>query len=194
MATKRVYIHESIYKPFVKAMAEFTKTLKLSNAEETAFLGPIQNQMQYDKVKDYYSDCKNNGYTFAAGDADINTKGKGYYVNPAIIDNPPNGSRIVEEEPFGPIVPCQPWSDEEEVIERANNSTTGLGACVWGKDIAKAEEIANRLEAGNVFVNSFEKVHPAFFFSGHKESGVGGEWGKQGFLAYHNVRVVYSYK
>lgn len=75
---------------------------------------------------------------------------------------------------------CRPWSDLEEVIERANNSNAGLGASVWSKNAEKAQEVAQRLEAGNVFVNSWVKPIAQVFFSGHKESGIGGEWGKQG--------------
>jgi acyl-CoA reductase-like NAD-dependent aldehyde dehydrogenase len=73
---------------------------------------------------------------FAAG-ADTVEESKGYFVKPAIIDNPPNDSRIIVEEPFGPIVPCQPYTDLAEVIERANNTTMGLGATVFGSDLAE---------------------------------------------------------
>ncbi|KAI7152033.1 hypothetical protein KC352_g28212, partial [Hortaea werneckii] len=109
-------------------------------------------------------------------------------------DNPPNDSRIITEEPFGPIVPTQPWSDEEEVIKRANNTNAGLGACVWGKDIERAERIGKRLQAGSVFINSWEKPTPQAFFGGHKESGIGGEWGKEGLKAYCNAHVMHTYK
>lgn len=71
---------------------------------------------------------------------------------------------------------------------------TGLGACVWGKDVEHAEKIAMRLQAGSVFVNSFEKPTPQAVFSGHKESGIGGEWGTQGLLAYCNSHVMHTYK
>jgi acyl-CoA reductase-like NAD-dependent aldehyde dehydrogenase len=91
-------------------------------------------------------------------------------------------------------VPTQPWSDEEEVIKRANNTQTGLGACVWGKDVAHAEKIAMRLEAGSVFVNSFEKPTPQAIFGGHKQSGIGGEWGSEGMKAYCNPHVIHLYK
>ena len=76
-------------------------------------------------------------------------------------------------------MPTQPWSDEEEVIKRANSSLAGLGACVWGNDVEHAERIARRLEAGSVWVNSWEKPTPQALFGGHKESGIGGEWGKE---------------
>lgn len=95
---------------------------------------------------------------------------------------------------LGPIVPTQPWSDEEEVIDRANSMNTGLGACVWSKDVEHAEKIAIRLQAGSVWVNSFEKPTPQAIFSGHKESGIGGEWGPQGLLAYCNAHVIHTYK
>jgi acyl-CoA reductase-like NAD-dependent aldehyde dehydrogenase len=95
---------------------------------------------------------------------------------------------------IGPIVPTQPWEDEEEVIDRANNTLTGLGACVWGKDVARAEKIARRLEAGSVFVNSWEKPTPQAIFGGHKESGIGGEGGSMGLLAYCNAHVIHVYK
>ncbi|KAK5151343.1 hypothetical protein LTR04_006619, partial [Oleoguttula sp. CCFEE 6159] len=194
VATKRIYIHQDIYEPFVKAMVDFAKNVKVGEyTEEGVLLGPVQNEMQYEKVKGFFEDSKKNGYKFAAGKPDVES-GKGYFIQPTIIDDPPNDSRIIAEEPFGPIVPTQPWSDEEEVIARANNTNTGLGACVWGKDVAHAERIGMRLQAGSVWINSFEKPTAEAFFSGHKESGIGGEWGSHGLLAYCNAHVMHIYK
>ena len=175
-------------------MAEFTKKLVVGEAHETdAFIGPLQNRQQFDKVKELFDDCKREGHAFAAGNGDI-VPSPGFFIHPAIIDNPPNSSRIMLEEPFGPIVPCQPFSDIEEAIERANSVNTGLGACVWGADTDEAVRVGARLEAGSVFVNSYEKVHPDFHFCGHKESGIGGEWGRLGCLAYCNAKVMHVYK
>ncbi|KAF2638448.1 aldehyde dehydrogenase [Massarina eburnea CBS 473.64] len=195
IATKRIYIHESIYKEFLAEMVAFTKSIKVGSPdEEDNFLGPVQNSMQYERVKGFFQDSKKQGYKFAVGEPDIVAANKGYFIQPTIIDNPPNGSRIIEEEPFGPIVPTQPWSDLEEVIARANNTNTGLGACVWGKDVEKASKVARRLEAGSVFVNSYEKADPHGMFGGHKESGIGGEMGTLGLLAYMNAHVIHVYK
>ena len=80
------------------------------------------------------------------------------------------------------------------MIARANRTNTGLGACVWGADVAKAEAVARRIQAGSVFVNSWEKTTPRAFFGGHKESGIGGEWGQLGMLAYLNPHVLHVYK
>lgn len=194
VATKRIYIHQDIYEPMLKAMVEFTKNnVKTGAPDSGALLGPIQNQMQYEKVKGFFEDTKNNGYKFAVGEPDV-AKSKGFFIQPTIIDNPPSDSKIITEEPFGPIVPTQPWTDEEEVIKRANKTNTGLGACVWGKDVARAERIGKRLQAGSVFVNSWEKPTPQAIFGGHKESGLGGEWGQEGFKAYCNAHVLHTYK
>lgn len=98
VATKRIYIHEDIYEPVVKAMGEFARTMKVGG--EDADLGPIQNPMQYDRVKGFYEDVKKHNFKLAAGSTDVATD-KGFFVPPTIVDNPPNGSRIIEEEPFG---------------------------------------------------------------------------------------------
>lgn len=195
VATKRIYIHESIYRPMVDAMAKVASSLKVGTPdEEGTMLGPIQNQMQYDRVKTFFADSKEKGYKFATGTGDVQKNNNGYFIQPAIIDNPPNDSKIIQEEQFGLILPVQPYSDEEEVIARANNTNTGLGACVWSKDIQAAERIALRLQAGSVFINSFEKPTPQAIFGGHKESGIGGEWGTQGLLSYCNPHVIHLYK
>lgn len=102
VATKRIYIHQDIYKPFVEAMVGFTKNvLKVGSPdEEGVMLGPIQNEMQYEKVQGFFKDSKKNGYKYAVGAETVETS-KGYFVQPTIIDNPPNDSKIIQEEPFG---------------------------------------------------------------------------------------------
>jgi acyl-CoA reductase-like NAD-dependent aldehyde dehydrogenase len=118
----------------------------------------------------------------------------GYFITPAIIDNPPENSRIVQEEPFGPIVPLLKWSDEDGVIDRANALKTGLGASVWSKDLKRAERMARRLEAGSVWVNSHFDVDPKVPYGGWKESGVGMAWGVEGLKAYTNSRSLWVWK
>lgn len=82
-------------------MVEFTKSIKVGASDDDGvLLGPIQNSMQYEKVKEFFEDSKENGYKFAVGEPDVQP-GKGYFIQPTIIDNPPNDSRIIAEEPFG---------------------------------------------------------------------------------------------
>ena len=99
--TKRIFVHEKIYQEFLDAMIKFTKTLKVGPSDQQdTMLGPIQNEMQYEKVKGFFEDTKKQGYKFAYGEPDVSKSG-GFFVQPAIIDNPPANSRIWAEEPFG---------------------------------------------------------------------------------------------
>jgi acyl-CoA reductase-like NAD-dependent aldehyde dehydrogenase len=119
---------------------------------------------------------------------------KGYLIEPAIIDNPPEDSSIVVEEPFGPIVPLLKWSSEQDVIARANGLKTGLGASVWTTDLKRGERMARQLSADSVWVNSHFDVAPNVPFGGHKESGIGREWGIEGFKNYTNTTSLWVWK
>ncbi|KAL7931319.1 aldehyde dehydrogenase [Trichoderma chlorosporum] len=181
MLAKRIFVHEKIYDQFRDALVEFTKeNVKTGGGFEPGVLvGPIQNKMQYDLVKGMYQDVKKSGYKVAL-DGQILESTTGYYAEPAIVDNPPDDSRIVAEEPFGPIVPILKWSSEDEVVDRANSLNLGLGASVWSKDLSRAEKMARKLSAGSVWVNSHLDVAPNVPFGGTKESGLGREWGIEG--------------
>ncbi|KAM0421297.1 hypothetical protein ACHAPT_010825 [Fusarium lateritium] len=195
MLTKRLYIHENIYDKFRDAMVEFTKNhVKTGGAlEEGVVVGPVQNSMQYDLVKNMYSEIEKQGWDVALEGKILETS-KGYLIEPAIIDNPPEDSRIVVEEPFGPIVPLLKWSDENDVIDRANALETGLGASVWSKDLDRAERMGRQLSAGSVWINSHFDVAPNVPFGGHKESGIGMEWGIEGFKHFTNSRSLWVWK
>lgn len=195
MLTKRIYIHESIYDDFRDRMVQFTKSNVKTGAgtEEGVIVGPIQNKMQFDKVKDMYSQIEKQKWK-AALEGSVGEARNGYFITPAIVDNPPEDSRIVVEEPFGPIVPLLKWTDEDDVINRANALRTGLGASVWSKDLARAQRMARRLEAGSVWVNSHFDVDPRVPFGGHKESGIGMEWGMEGLKSYTNSRSLWVWK
>lgn len=194
IASKRIYVHESIYKPFVEALVAMSKTLKVGDSnDEGVMLGPIQNEMQYERVKSFFEDTKAKGYKIALGSDHVEPT-KGFFVQPTIIDNPPDDSMIVAEEPFGPIVPVQSYSDINEVIARANGTRTGLGATVFGTDLAKAKEVAEQIESGSVWINSYPQAAPQAHFGGVKESGIGTEFGTNGILAYANIKAIHTYK
>jgi acyl-CoA reductase-like NAD-dependent aldehyde dehydrogenase len=194
IASKRIYVHESIYTPFVAAVAAVAKSLKVGTSNEAGvMLGPIQNEMQYERVKSFFKDTKEKGYKFALGNAEVESSA-GYFIQPTIIDNPPEDSMIVTEEPFGPIVPVQSYKSVSEVIARANNSTMGLGATVFGTDLVKAAEVADQIESGSVWINNFPQPDPRGQFGGFKESGIGTEFGKLGILAYANIKSTHTFK
>ncbi|KAL9567415.1 hypothetical protein ACKAV7_008365 [Fusarium commune] len=194
MLIKRIYVHESIYDKFRDAMVAFAKTIKVGDGfEPDVLIGPLQNSMQYEKMKDLYASIETCKWKQAL-EGRIMTGSKGYFVTPSIIDNPPDDSQIVVEEPFGPIVPILKWSNEQEVLERANDSDCGLGASVWTKDLVRAERMARSLSAGSVWINSHFDVAPNVPFGGHKWSGVGNEWGISGLKAYCNSKSLWKWK
>lgn len=186
-------------------MARHAKTFQVGDgfAADT-FCGPIQNSMQYERVKGFFSEIEKKKWNVACGGQIEKTNG--YFITPTIIDNPPEDARIVTEEPFGgfpilkfgteadsgigPIVPTLSWDAEEEVIERANATNMGLGASVWSKDTAKADHIARQLEAGTVWVNNHFDLSPMAPFGGFKESGLGVEMGTCGLKAMCNSQTL----
>jgi len=106
-----------------------------------------------------------------------------------VMDNPPEDSRIVREEPFGPIVPLLRYSSVDEAVQRANASEYGLGASVWSSDAAAARAVAARLETGTVWINSVHLLDPQVPFAGRKQSGLGVENGVEGLLEYTAVQT-----
>ncbi|MEP1471619.1 MAG: aldehyde dehydrogenase family protein [Halieaceae bacterium] len=186
-ATKRLYIHEDVYDEVRDALVEFIDAnIKVGDGTKAdTDLGPIQNSMQYGKVQDYFADCHSNGYQFAIG-GDIDENAAGWFVPVSLVDNPPEDSRIVREEPFGPILPLLKWSDEADVIARANDTIYGLGASVWGKDQQAVERIGSQLEAGTVWLNEVHQYSPFQAFGGHKQSGLGCENSLHGLMEYTN--------
>ncbi|KAM0469202.1 hypothetical protein ACHAP7_010100 [Fusarium lateritium] len=194
VASKRVFVHKDIYDAFLKKMVETVKSWKVGPpTAEGVMLGPVQNEMQYEIVKAFLKDTADNGYKFALG-GNNGFDDSSFIIPPAIIDNPPDDSLVVKGEAFGPIVPVQSWANEDELLGRVNNTSTGLGGGVWSANTEISHRIASRIEAGSVWINSFEKPLPQAFLAGHKESGVGGEWGKHGILSHCQPQMIHYYK
>ena len=190
IAAKRVYIHEDIYDELSQAIADYAKQVKVGDgSEQGTGVGPIQNKKQYDRVVELIEDAKDKGYKFLTG-GDTDPSGTGYFVPLTILDNPPEDARIVAEEQFGPVMPLMKFSSEEEVIERANSSDYGLAGAVWSADEDKGVEIAEQLETGTVWINQFLKLTPHTPFAGHKQSGFGAEYGKEGLLEFTYPQVI----
>ena len=158
-------------------------------AYDDTTLGPIQNSMQFEKVKIYFQDCIDNGQTFALG-GEIDDSADGWFVPITLVDNPAEDSRIVTEEPFGSILPLLKWTDEADVVARANDTIYGLGASVWGKDAAVTQRIAEQIEAGTIWINEVHQYSPAQAFGGHKQSGIGCENSLHGLMEYTNWQTI----
>ncbi len=189
IASKRVYVHADIYDRLRDAIVAYAQTIKLGDgAEQGTQLGPINNRPQYRRVLDLIRDAKAKGYRFLTGGEPHD--GMGYFVPVTILDNPPEDSRIVQEEQFGPIMPLIKFASIDEVIARANASDYGLGASIWCADEDEAYAIARRIDSGIVWINETRHMSPLVPFGGHKLSGMGVEGGEHGLLEYTNAQTI----
>lgn len=186
IAVKRIYVHESIYDEFLAKFIDFVSKLKMGDGMDPATdLAPINNKRQYNKLIAMLDDIKKNGYKIAyqakLGD---NCDPNGNYIPITVVDNPPEDSKIVQDEQFGPIIPIIKWSDLDDVIEKANATRFGLGGSVWGKDRKNAEAVARRVDSGTIWVNEIHIHAVEIPFGGIKESGLGVENGMVGLEEY----------
>ncbi|EXA43070.1 hypothetical protein FOVG_08100 [Fusarium oxysporum f. sp. pisi HDV247] len=133
IAIKRLFVHESIYDDVLETLASTVKSLPVGDGlESTTVMGPVQNHLQFDGVKSLLADIQSHGLKLAAGSTSPSDAAKGYFITPTVIDNPPDASRIVVEEPFGPVFPILKWKDEDEVLRRANgNPMPRFGPQAW---------------------------------------------------------------
>lgn len=178
-ALKRLYVHEDIYDEMCEEVAKLASNIVVGDGlADGTELGPIQNKKQLEIVKDLAANAKANGGVFIAGGNEIS--GDGYFFEPTIVTGLSDGSRLVDEEPFGPILPIIKYSDLDAIIAKANENESGLGGSVWSSDIEKATQIAKRMECGSVWINTHGAIQPNAPFGGVKQSGFGVEFGLYG--------------
>lgn len=186
---KRLYVHEADYEAVVAALDGVAEQMPMGNGlEEGIVLGPIQNEMQFNKVKDLVSDAKAKGASIIRGGAPL--EGAGYFYPITLVGEVDNGTRLVDEEQFGPVLPIIKYKTIEEAIAKANDTETGLGASVWGDDLDQASEVAAQIESGTVWINQHGAIHPMVPFGGVKASGYGVEFGVEGLKAVTRPLVI----
>ncbi|MEJ2760106.1 MAG: aldehyde dehydrogenase family protein [Gammaproteobacteria bacterium] len=189
MAVKRVYAHEKIFAALCEALAEEARNARLGDGmDPETQLGPLQNRMQYDKVKDFLEDTRKSGARILAG-GEV-PEGDGYFIPPTIVTDIAEDARLVREEQFGPVIPVLKFSDIDDAIARANDTDYGLCGSVWTKDLNKGAELAARLEVGTAWVNQHRATHPLVPFGGAKQSGLGRQYSILGLLGYMEPLVI----
>ena len=188
LAIKRAYVHESIYDDVVTRLAKLADAAVVDNGlQQGATIGPVQNKMQYEKLKGFLADARADGRIVAGGEF---TDRPGYFIRPTIVADIDDNSRLVREEQFGPILPVLKYSDPEDALERANASPWGLGGSVWGADREKARDIALRMESGTAWINKHLDFGPNIPFGGAKQSGVGVEFAEEGLAEFTQIHIV----
>jgi acyl-CoA reductase-like NAD-dependent aldehyde dehydrogenase len=187
-ATKRVYVHSSLYDALCDELAQLaTEAVVGDGLEPGVALGPLQNKMQFDKVREFIEDAKANGTVIAGGGS---LDREGYFVPPTIVKDIPDEARLVREEQFGPVLPILEYDDLDEVIARVNDSEYGLAGIVWTSNAERGIEVAARIDSGTVWVNKVLEVPFDIPFRGAKQSGLGGENGEEAIQGYTQAKVI----
>ncbi len=193
IAVKRVYVPERLHDDLVDALAAKARAAKVDDGmAEGTDLGPINNKPQFERVSELVSDALSNGATAVAGGGPLDRPG--YFFAPTVLTGVSDGTRIVDEEQFGPALPVIPYRDVDDALARANATTFGLGGSVWSADPDRAADVAERLETGTAWVNTHAALAPHQPFGGAKWSGIGVENGSWGLLGYTEIQVVHRSK
>jgi acyl-CoA reductase-like NAD-dependent aldehyde dehydrogenase len=192
IATKRLYIHEDIYDALRDRLHEIAKDAVVGDgAEQGSAFGPLQNEPQYRRVMGMMDEARASGLTLLQG---RDVPDQGYFIPLTLVDNPPEDSRVVQEEAFGPILPLLKFSSIDDVIARANDSDYGLAGAVWSKNVDQALAVAKRLETGTVWINQNLQNTPYTPFAGVKQSGVGVENGQPGLMEFTQPKAIFIAK
>src|ERR1700686_2184974 len=185
----RFYVQEANYNKFLARFTEYAKGLKMGDGLEKGItLGPLANARRLDAMETFVNDAKARGGKIATGGSRHGNQG--YFFPPTVITDVPDDSKIMTEEPFGPVAPIVPFKTFDEVVERANSLPFGLAAYAFTSSGATATAIGDAIQSGMVGVNSIAISTPETPFGGVKESGYGSEGGIEGLQAYMNTKFI----
>jgi len=189
-AGSRVYVHEKIYDVFLE---KFTKKLKSFQVGDpfhpNTFQGPQVTETHYNRIMKYINKGKEEGATVHLGGERHGAEG--FFIQPTIFTDTKPEMTIIKEEIFGPVVAVDKFSDEEDLIKRANDTIYGLSAGVFTRDVSRAITTANRLKAGTIWVNCYNLLETNVPFGGYKQSGIGRELGEYALANYTEVKAVH---
>jgi aldehyde dehydrogenase (NAD+) len=191
-ATSRILVQEAVYEKFIESFKAHVKNTSIVGDpfKDDTFQGPQVTKAQFERVLSYIESGKSEGAKLVAGgEAHKNVGGKGFFISPTIFTDVKDHMKIYREEVFGPFVAISSFKTEEEAVERANDTSYGLGAAVFTQNITKAHRVARAIEAGMVWINSSNDSDIRIPFGGVKQSGIGRELGEAGLEAYTNKKV-----
>ncbi|WP_405137782.1 aldehyde dehydrogenase family protein [Nocardia sp. NBC_01388] len=188
----RILVQRSVYERVVEGIAQLADNLKLGGPkEEGSMIGPLISAKQLSRVMGYIDQGNSDGVEVVTGGHRLDRTG--YFVHPTVLTNvDPATSKLYQEEIFGPVVTILPFDDEDQAVAMANDSTYGLAATVWTRDLARSHRLAKRLQAGTVSLNCQLVFDHSMPFGGYKQSGWGYESGKAGIDTYLQTKTVWA--
>src|SRR6186997_1615466 len=185
----RFYVQDDVYPRFLKRFTEYAKGIKVGDGLEKGIgMGPLANARRLDAMDSFVADAKDRGGKIAAGGT--RRGNQGYFYEPTVITDVPDDSKIMTQEPFGPLAPVVTFKTLDEVVERANSLPFGLAAYTFTSSAQTANMMGDALQSGMVGVNSIAVSTPETPFGGVKESGYGSEGGTEGLQAYLSTKFI----
>lgn len=190
MGGPRLLVARQVYGTLLGILADAVPGVPVGDPREAGtVVGPMAGERHLRKVEEYVELARKEGGTVVCGGERLDLDG-GYYYRPTVIADLPNDSRVIQEEIFGPVLTVQPFDTEDEAVELANSTPYGLASGVQTGNLARAHRVADRLDAGIVWVNDWAMLDPAVPFGGVKDSGFGREYGPEALDAYTTTKSV----
>ncbi len=193
-AGSRVYLHRDVYDEVLAIVVERAQRIKLGDPmDPLTEVGPVAYEQHLDRILGYIELGQEEGARLALGGRRIieGPLAQGFYLEPTIFEGARPDMRIVREEIFGPVLSVVPFETEDEVVQMANDTPFGLVAGVWTKDVTRAHRMAQRLDAGTIWINTYRALSPITPFGGFKSSGHGKEGGREGVLEMTRLKTVW---
>ena len=194
VAGSRLFVEASVAEELVDRVVEQAGAIRLGSGLDPATqMGPLISANHRTRVKSYVDSAAEQGAEVAVGGHEASVEGLqgGFFLEPTVLKGVRNDMKAAQEEIFGPVLAVIPWKDEDEMVALANGNDYGLASGIWTSDVSKALRVADRLDAGTVWINTYGMFDVAVPFGGRKHSGFGRELGEEALEPYLHSKSVW---